>query len=132
MNIRGWLASLYPYAWRRRYGREFEALLEECPISPLVVADIVMGALDAQLHVVQKGTSNWRIAGMERKTRGKELAVAATIILTTAILDIHVMALVAFARLEGMAAMAALTAAAGVAATAGFVVIGGRRLKRGA
>ena len=29
-----WLLRLYPRAWRDRYGEEFLALLESCPLSP--------------------------------------------------------------------------------------------------
>jgi len=45
------LIRLYPERWRARYGAEFEALLEERPIGPFDVADILLGALDAQLHL---------------------------------------------------------------------------------
>lgn len=45
------LIRLYPAAWRARYGDEFAALLEERPLGPLDVADILLGAFDAQLRL---------------------------------------------------------------------------------
>ncbi len=43
------LVRLYPPAWRARYGREFEALLNERPPTARDVLDIVVGAVDARL-----------------------------------------------------------------------------------
>jgi hypothetical protein len=45
------LISLYPARWRDRYGDEFRAILEERPLGPFDVADIILGALDAQLRL---------------------------------------------------------------------------------
>jgi hypothetical protein len=42
--------GLYPLAYRRRYGAEMEALLEDQGASPGVVADLLRGALAAHLH----------------------------------------------------------------------------------
>lgn len=39
------LIALYPVAWRERYGDEFVALLEQQPLRPLAVLDIVASAL---------------------------------------------------------------------------------------
>jgi hypothetical protein len=50
------LVRLYPATWRARYGDEFEAILEERPLGPFDVADIVLGALDAQLRLRRVGT----------------------------------------------------------------------------
>jgi hypothetical protein len=44
------LIKLYPEAWRRRYGEEFAALLEERPPTIPERFDIVRGALDAHMH----------------------------------------------------------------------------------
>jgi hypothetical protein len=44
------LLRLYPAAWRERYGDEFAALLEERPLSPFDVLDIVFGAFDARVR----------------------------------------------------------------------------------
>jgi hypothetical protein len=60
--MRSLLIRLYPARWRARYRDEFEALLEERPLGPFDVADILLGALDAQLRLrgrgadIQKGT----------------------------------------------------------------------------
>ena len=45
------MIRLYPAAWRARYGDEFEAVLEEQPLGPFDVADIILAALDAHLHL---------------------------------------------------------------------------------
>jgi hypothetical protein len=55
------LIRLYPARWRARYGDEFEALLEERPLGPFDVADILLGALDAQLRLRGGG------AGMQQR-----------------------------------------------------------------
>jgi hypothetical protein len=45
------LLRLYPAAWRRRYGDEFEMLLGERVIGPFDAVDVLLGALDAHLHL---------------------------------------------------------------------------------
>jgi hypothetical protein len=47
----GLLLRLYPARWRARYGDEFAVLLEERPLGPFDVADVLLGALDAHLHL---------------------------------------------------------------------------------
>lgn len=42
--------ALYPLAYRRRYGEEMEALLEDSGRSPTVVADLLRGAIGAHLR----------------------------------------------------------------------------------
>ncbi len=49
------LIRLYPARWRARYGDEFEAILEERPLGPFDVADILLGAFDAQLRLRNVG-----------------------------------------------------------------------------
>jgi hypothetical protein len=49
--MRSLLIRLYPARWRARYGDEFEVLLEDRPLGPFDVADILLGALDAQLRL---------------------------------------------------------------------------------
>lgn len=44
------LVRLYPARWRARYGDEFAALLEQRPLGPADVADVVQGAIDAHLR----------------------------------------------------------------------------------
>ncbi len=49
--MRSFLIRCYPARWRARYGDEFEAVLEERQLGPFDVADILLGALDAQLRL---------------------------------------------------------------------------------
>ena len=49
--MRTLLVRCYPAAWRERYGDEFEAVLEERPLGPFDVADVLLGALDARLRM---------------------------------------------------------------------------------
>jgi drug/metabolite transporter (DMT)-like permease len=49
--VTSFLIRLYPAAWRARYGDEFEAVLEEQPLGPFDVVDILLGAVDAHLHL---------------------------------------------------------------------------------
>ena len=53
--MRSFLLRCYPARWRTRYGDEFEAILEERPLGPFDVADILLGALDAQLRLRRVG-----------------------------------------------------------------------------
>jgi hypothetical protein len=48
--MRSLLIRCYPARWRQRYGDEFLAILEERPLGPYDVADILLGALDARLR----------------------------------------------------------------------------------
>jgi len=73
MNVRSWLIRLYPRPWRERYGEEFDMLLEECLHSPLDVADIVLGAIDAHLEFPFE--TNWRLMNMVNKLRTMLLIV---------------------------------------------------------
>lgn len=54
--MKSFLLRCYPARWRARYGDEFEAILEERPLGPFDVADILLGALDAQLRLRRVGT----------------------------------------------------------------------------
>lgn len=55
--MRSLLIRCYPARWRARYGDEFEAILEERPLGPFDVADILLGALDAQLRLRGHGAT---------------------------------------------------------------------------
>lgn len=48
--MRSLLIRCYPARWRARYGDEFLAILEERPLGPFDVADVLLGALDARLR----------------------------------------------------------------------------------
>lgn len=49
-QIARFLARLYPRQWRDRYGREFDALLEDTPLRGADIFDLVKGALRMQFQ----------------------------------------------------------------------------------
>jgi hypothetical protein len=62
---------LYPAGWRTRYGDEFEVILAERPLGPFDVADILLGAFDAQLRLRgAAGTAQERGLSMSLRTGG--------------------------------------------------------------
>src|SRR5919109_164064 len=63
------LIRLYPAAWRARYGDEFAALLEAGPLGPFDIADILLGALDAQLHLRGLGAASQTQKGFGMSVR---------------------------------------------------------------
>jgi hypothetical protein len=54
----GLLLRLYPARWRARYGEEFELVLADRPLGPFDVADVLLGALDAHLHLRGLGAAS--------------------------------------------------------------------------
>ncbi|MEO8468781.1 MAG: hypothetical protein ABI573_03835, partial [Chloroflexota bacterium] len=52
------LLRLYPARWRARYGDEFERILADRPLGPFDVADVLLGALDAHLHLRGLGAAS--------------------------------------------------------------------------
>jgi hypothetical protein len=67
-----WLLRLYPRQWRQRYEEEFVALLEGCPRSPLVLLDVLLGALDA--HIAPQDNTG-RILQMINRPRWTAITV---------------------------------------------------------
>ena len=65
----GLLLHLYPASWRSRYGDEFAALLEERPMGPFDVADIVLGAIDARVHLRGSQTTSESPKGLAMTLR---------------------------------------------------------------
>src|SRR3954451_1440112 len=63
------LLRLYPARWRARYGDEFAAVLEERPLGPFDVADVVLGALDAHLHLRGLGAASEHQKGFAMSLR---------------------------------------------------------------
>ena len=63
------LLRLYPARWRARYGDEFAAILEERPLGPFDVADVLLGALDAQLHLRGLGAASQHAKGFAMSLR---------------------------------------------------------------
>ena len=63
------LLRLYPARWRTRYGDEFGALLAERPLGPFDVADLLLGALDAHLHLRGLGSYSEHRKGLPMSLR---------------------------------------------------------------
>ena len=63
------LLRLYPPRWRARYGDEFVAVLEERPLGPFDVADVLLGALDAHLHLRGLGAASQHAKGFAMSLR---------------------------------------------------------------
>ena len=78
--VRAWLTNLYPRPWRERYADEFEAMLEQCLKTPLDVVDVILGAVDAHLQLINGENVNWRLLNMLNKLRTTILIVFASFI----------------------------------------------------
>src|SRR3972149_263884 len=63
------LLRLYPARWRARYGDEFAAVLEDRPLGPFDVADVLLGALDAHLHLRGLGAASEHRKGFAMSLR---------------------------------------------------------------
>lgn len=63
------LLRCYPARWRARYGDEFAAVLEERPLGPFDVADVLLGALDAHLHLRGLGAASEHRKGFAMSLR---------------------------------------------------------------
>jgi hypothetical protein len=76
------LVRCYPARWRERYGDEFLAFLEERPLGPYDVADILLGALDARLRSRRPGASPSQGRGLPMSLRvGGIAAILGAVIL---------------------------------------------------
>ena len=76
------LTGLYPRGWRARYGEEFEAFLETQRLTPMMVIDVVLGALDARLHgdrTISDAALPWRTP------RGLVVALASLVVVDVAL-----------------------------------------------
>jgi hypothetical protein len=67
--MRALLIRCYPARWRARYGDEFAAILEERPLGPFDVADVLLGALDAHLHLRGLGAASDHTRGFAMSLR---------------------------------------------------------------
>lgn len=79
------LAALYPKSWRARHGAEFDALLAEQRLTPSVLLDLLLGALDAHLagdNGVSSVVSKWRTPAALSLTFGGFLWFAGWVIWT--------------------------------------------------
>ncbi len=63
------LIRFYPARWRTRYGDEFAAVLVERPLGPFDVADVLLGALDAHLHLRGLGAASQHAKGFAMSLR---------------------------------------------------------------
>ncbi len=63
------LLRAYPARWRARYGDEFAAVLAERPLGPFDVADVLLGALDAHLHLRGLGAASEHRKGFAMSLR---------------------------------------------------------------
>lgn len=63
------LLRCYPAAWRARYAEECAAVLEERPLGPFDVADVLLGALDAHLHLRGLGAASEHRKGFAMSLR---------------------------------------------------------------
>jgi hypothetical protein len=76
------LLRLYPARWRARYGDEFTAVLEERPLGPFDAADILLGALDAHLHLRGLGAASEHGRGFAMSLRlGGYAAIGGVVLL---------------------------------------------------
>jgi hypothetical protein len=67
--VRNLLLALYPASWRTRYGEEFELILRDRPLGPFDVADVLLGAMDAHLHLRGLGAASQHGKGFAMSLR---------------------------------------------------------------
>jgi hypothetical protein len=63
------ILALYPASWRTRYGEEFELILADRPLGPFDVADVLLGAIDAHLHLRGLGAASNHAKGFAMSLR---------------------------------------------------------------
>ena len=63
------LIRLYPARWRERYGDELAAILDDRPVGPFDAADLLLGALDAHLHLRGVGAASEHRKGFAMSLR---------------------------------------------------------------
>jgi hypothetical protein len=63
------LIRCYPARWRARYGDEFAAVLDERALGPFDVADVLLGAIDAHLHLRGRGAASDHRRGIAMSLR---------------------------------------------------------------
>jgi len=90
--MRSLLLRCYPARWRARYGDEFEALLEERSLGPFDVADVLLGALDAQLRLRRLGSDTQQGSrfSMSLRIGGVAAIVGGAVLATSIVLGIGV------------------------------------------
>jgi hypothetical protein len=91
--MRALLLRCYPAEWRSRYGDEFLAILEERPLGPYDVADVLVGALDARLRSRRGGanlTSEGRGISMSLRVGGVAAILGAVLWAVAGLISIGV------------------------------------------
>ena len=84
--MRRLLVRCYPARWRARYADEFVAILEERPLGPFDVADVLLGALDAHLNLRGRPAADLRQGGVVMSVRiGGAAAVLGGLLWTVAL-----------------------------------------------
>ena len=63
------LIRLYPSRWRERYGDELAAILDDRPVGPFDAADLLLGALDAHMHLRGVGAASEHRKGFAMSLR---------------------------------------------------------------
>jgi hypothetical protein len=63
------ILRLYPSAWRERYHEEMESILDERPQGPFEMVDLLLGALDAHLHLRGLGNPSEHRKGITMSLR---------------------------------------------------------------
>jgi hypothetical protein len=93
--MRSFLMRCYPALWRARYGDEFGALLEERPLGPFDVADILLGALDARLRLRGHGAGIAQERGFSMSLRmgGIAAIIGAALLAAAGMLSFNVVRL---------------------------------------
>ena len=87
------LVRLYPSRWRRRYEAEFRALLDEEPLSPRLIVDVVAGAFLARVEPYPKSAQeDRRMTSRRLETTAAFaallLALPAVVLLTSAVVRV--------------------------------------------
>jgi hypothetical protein len=115
----GLLLRCYPARWRARYGEEFAAVLAERPLGPFDVVDVLLGALDARLHLRRLGVADGPPGPSDMSSRiGGWAAIAGGILwliifilsVSTTGLEALGMALILFATILLLVALTGLSA----------------------
>lgn len=89
--MRALLIRCYPAAWRARYGDEFASILDERPLGPFDVADILLGALDARLRLRGRGalsTEHGRGISMSLRIGGYAAIVGGALLLISIVIGV--------------------------------------------
>lgn len=71
------ILRLYPAGWRERYGQEMESILEERAVGPFEMVDLLLGALDAHLHLRGLGNRSEHRKGITMSLRTAGIAAIA-------------------------------------------------------